>query len=415
MQAERRSDTSSRPRAGWSSWLWAVGPGLMVMLADTDAGSLVTAAQSGATWGYAMLLPLALLIPVVYMIQEITVRLGLVTGQGHGALIRERFGSGWAIVSVTTLFLSGLGALVTEFTGIAGVGALVGVSPRWSVSIATALLVVLGLTGSYRRVERIGIAVGLFELLLIPAAVMAHPAPAALLRSLAAPVGDPSYQWLLAANIGAVIMPWMIFYQQSAVVDKRLALTQLRAARRDTAVGAVVTQLVMMAVVMMTAATIGLHHPHRTLDTVQEIARGLTPFLGTWGGRVAFGLGMLGASFVAALVVSLAAAWGMAEVFRLPRSLNLPVRDAPGFYAVYTLAHVGGALLVWSGLNLIRIDVDTEVMNALLLPLVLTMLLMLEARALPRRWRLSGAARGLVWGVAAVVMLFSLYVGVHLL
>jgi Mn2+/Fe2+ NRAMP family transporter len=119
------------------------GPGVIVMLANTDAGCIVTAAQSGAQWGYAMVL-----IPIVYLIQEITVRLGAVTGKGHGELIKTHFGTKWAFVSVGTLFLSSIGALVTEFSGIAGVGNLFGISPKFSVSIATLVLILLGVTAT---------------------------------------------------------------------------------------------------------------------------------------------------------------------------------------------------------------------------------------------------------------------------
>src|ERR1700719_1114820 len=180
-------DPSSASRRG--RWLrggplavW--GPGLVVMLADTDAGSLITASQSGAQWGYRMVLPQLILMPILYVVQEMTVRLGIVTRKGHGALIRERFGRFWAWVSAFTLFASSIGALLTEFAGVAGVGELFGVS-RWvSIPIATAALLALALTGSYRRVERIGLVIGAAELGFLVAMVMARPDPHALLEGL---------------------------------------------------------------------------------------------------------------------------------------------------------------------------------------------------------------------------------------
>ena len=158
-----KADTAKAPaRLRWLRFgmLAVWGPGLVVMLADTDAGSVITAAQSGAQWGYRMVLPQLILIPILYVVQEMTVRLGIVTGQGHGALIRARFGRGWAWVSAATLFASAIGALLTEFAGIAGVGELFRVSRWLTIPVATAALLGLMLTGSYRRVERIGIAVG---------------------------------------------------------------------------------------------------------------------------------------------------------------------------------------------------------------------------------------------------------------
>ncbi len=391
-----------------------VGPGIMVMLADTDAGSVITAAQSGAQWGYRLVLPQIVLVPVLYLVQEVTVRLGIVTRQGHGELIREHFGPGWAALSVGTLFLSSVGALVTEFSGIAGVGALFGV-PAWlTVSVATVLLILLGVTGSYRRIERIGIAVGMLELFFIPAALMSHPDPAQILRGLASfPLGHRDYMFLLAANVGAVVMPWMIFYQQGAVVDKRLAVPSVRLARWDVLAGAVLTQVVMIAVVMAVAGTIGQGASSRPLDSVQQISRALTPFIGPLGGKVVFGLGMLGASFVAALVVSIAGAYGIGEALGFNHSLNSRWREARTFYSVYTLAHVGGAaVVILSVAELVKIDIDVEVMNAMLLPIVLGFLLVLESRALPAPWRMRGGYRTTVWLLSGIVMAFGVYTAI---
>ena len=175
------TDTSTRPAepaeaVGSRRGLLRVwGPGLIVMLADTDAGCLVTAAQSGASWGYALLIPQLLLIPILFMVQEITVRLGIVTGKGHGLLIREHFGRGWGYLSAGTLLLSSIGALLTEFAGIAGVGELFGVSRWFTIPVATVLLLAVALLGRYRRAERIGILVGLGELAFIVAMVLAGP------------------------------------------------------------------------------------------------------------------------------------------------------------------------------------------------------------------------------------------------
>lgn len=142
-------------------WLKIWGPGLIVMLADTDAGCLITAAQSGTQWGYTMLLPQFLLIPILYMVQEMTVRVGIVTRKGHGELIRENFGTGWAWLSAGTLAVSAIGALLTEFVGVAGVGELFGISKWITVPLATILLVGIAFCGSYRRVEKIGVTIGL--------------------------------------------------------------------------------------------------------------------------------------------------------------------------------------------------------------------------------------------------------------
>ncbi|CAB1127675.1 NRAMP family metal ion transporter [Candidatus Hydrogenisulfobacillus filiaventi] len=398
-------------RRAWLRYGLAFGPGIMVMLADTDVGSVVTAAQSGVQWGYTMILPQLLLIPILYLVQEVTVRLGMVTGRGHGELIRERFGFGWALLSVSTLFLSAVGALVTEFSGIAGVGSLWGIPPWASVGAATLGLIALGLSGRYQRVEGIGIALGSLELLFLAAAWQARPDGARLLHGLTTlPLGQPGYVWLLAANVGAVIMPWMVFYQQGAVIDKGWGPRHLRAARVDTAVGAVLTQLLMIAVVLLTAATLGHGRTGgASLQSIPEIADALIPFVGAGAAKVLFGAATLGAGFVAALVVSIAGAWGMGEAFGFKHSLNHRLREAPLFYGLYTLAHLAGAVLVIASIDLVQLTVDVEVMNAILLPVVLGFLLALEARALPPAYRMRGAYRWTVWSLAGLVMAFGVY------
>ena len=387
------------------------GPGLVVMLADTDAGSLITAAQSGSEWGYRMVLPQLVLIPVLYVVQEMTVRLGILTNKGQGALIREHFGQGWALFAALPLFASGVGALFTEYAGIAGVGELFGVPRTLTVPVAAAFLIGVAMTGSYRRAERIGIALGLAELVFIPAVVMAHPNVRAIGQGLGhLPLGNSSYVFLLAANVGAVIMPWMIFYQQGAVLDKGLKPLNIPSERRDTAVGAMLTQAIMIVVVLTFAATVGRAHLGTTLHTVTDMSSALRPFLGTIGAKALLGTAVLGAALVAALVASLAGAWGISEVFGWTHTLNeRPDRRTAKFYITYGLAHVLGATIVLLSLNLVRLVIDVEVMNALLLPIVLGFLLVLEAWALPKEHRMHGARRVIATGLCLVVIVFGLY------
>lgn len=404
------------PGSGKRFWLLltVIGPGLMVMLADTDAGSVITAAQSGAQWGYSMILPQLILIPILYVVQEITVRLGAVTHTGHGELIRKHFGLGWALVSVITLFVACIGALITEFAGIAGVSEIFGI-PVWvSITAVTILLIGIGLSGSYRRVERIGLAVGLLELFFIVAAILAKPDPAQMAQGLTdLPLGQGNYLFLLAANVGAVIMPWMVFYQQGAIVDKCLRVGQVKVERWDTLVGAVLTQLIMLAVVITTAVGIHQSHPDATLNSIRDISTALQPAVGSVVAKILFGFGMLGAAFLAALVVSIAGSWGVSEALEINHSLNAPFSKAKLFYTIFTLSHVVGAIVVLSGLPLVSLTVDVEVMNAILLPIVLGFLLVLEQVALPKEQRMRGLYKIIAWGLCGIVMLFGLYTAVQ--
>jgi len=415
--AGRRPGSASRARSmahPWIKLLAIAGPGLVVMLADTDVGSVITAAQSGAQWGYQLLWLQVVLIPVLFVVQELTVRLGVHTGQGHGELIRRRFGPGWAWVSVGGLMIASVGALITEFSGVVGVGQLLGVPPAASLTMAVILLLGIVFTGSYARVERIALALGAFELAFVAVACYSHPQLSALTQEFtAAPMLEPRYLYLVGANIGAVIMPWMVFYQQSAVTDKGLQPRDLRAARWDTAVGAIVTQIVMGAVLV--AAAVALSSPHGAepaLNTIGQISHALTPVLGDALGRFAFSLGVLGAAMVAAIVVSLAAAWGLGEVTGYRHSLSHRPVQAPWFYVIYTLAVVAGALTVGFTDNLVTLSIAVEVLNALLLPLVLGFLLALTFKALPAAVRPRGIYAGIVVSVVVLTSVLGVVSGV---
>ena len=376
------------------------------MLADTDAGSVITAAQSGAQWGYKLLLLQFLLIPILFIAQELTVRLGLVTGRGHGELIRETFGFPAALLSVSTMALACMGALLTEFSGMAGVGMLFHV-PAWlTMLIAASGLILMVWTGSYRSVERIAMFIGAFEFVFILAAWKLHPSlkeMAESATSLSFPHAD--FQYLIAANIGAVVMPWMIFYQQSAVIDKGLDATDLSAARWDTVIGAIFTQVIMSSVLILEAAT----GHHAELNTVEQIADSIIPALGENSGKMLFALGMTGAAMVASIVVSLTAAWGIGEIFGFKRSLEHHPREAPWFYGIFTVSVIAAAAVVASQINLVALSVAVEVMNALLLPIVLGFLYLLATRSLPDNYRLKGGYAKLVALVLASTSLIGTY------
>ena len=396
----------------WRRFLLVVGPGLVVMLADTDAGSLITAAQSGAQWGYKLLTLQVVLIPILYIVQELTVRLGMVTGKGHAQLIKEQYGAIWAWVSTTTLIVSCIGALLTELSGLTGVGALIGVPQTATLALVVTALLIMAVTRSYLSVERIAIFVGAFELVFLLVAWLAHPALNEVASdAVTIPISDSKYLYLVSANIGAVIMPWMVFFQQASIVERGLKVRDIASARADTAIGAVITQLVMMAALVAVAATLGKAAGDHKLDTVEEIAAAITPFLGQVGGKILFALGMAGASLVAAIVVTLTAARTLAEVIGAKHSLENGVFEAPWFYGVYALVLVIAAVVVASGVDLVSLSVAVQVMNALLLPIVLGFLFLL-ARRLPRALPARRGLRLVLRAIITVTVVFGVYSGV---
>ncbi|HEX8955603.1 MAG TPA: divalent metal cation transporter, partial [Burkholderiaceae bacterium] len=296
--------------------------------------------------------------------------------------------------------------------GLAGVGMLFGV-PAWlSMPAIVGGLILMVVTRSYLSVERIALAVGAFELVFIVVALRAHPQGGAMLAgSLAIPWHDTQYLYLAAANVGAVIMPWMVFYQQSSVVEKGLQLSDLRAARWDTAVGAVLTQAIMAAVLIAVAAALGAAATGHTLDTVQQIAGAITPVLGQGTGRLLFALGMSGAALVATIVVALTAARSIGEVLGVRHTLDLAPREAPWFYGIFAAVLGSAGLVVACDVNLVSLSVGVQVMNALLLPVVLGFLYLL-ARRLPEPYRLSGPYAAVVAATIALTAGFGVYAGI---
>jgi Mn2+/Fe2+ NRAMP family transporter len=414
MKAETQSNALG---AAWffrSISVW--GPGLLVMLADTDAGNVVTAAQSGAQWGYRLLPLILLLIPMLYMVQELTVRLGLYTGRGHGELIRARFGLGWAWLSTLALAAAVIGSLITEFTGVAGVGELFGLSRSFTLPLAAATLLFIVASGSYKRVERAALIVGLFELAFFAVAWAAHPGLAALARdAIDLPIRNRDFLFMVAAIIGATFNPWMIFYQQSATVEKKLRPGDLVHARWDTGVGAILTQCLTGAVLVAAAAAFANRGASSSLSTIGEISGALTPVLGEGAGRIVFSAGVLGASLVAAIVSSLALAWGVGEVAGYRRSLEYRPFDAGWFYGVYAACVLGSGAAVWFASNLVWLNIAAQVFNAFLMPLVIGLLVALAVTALPEPYRLRGWYLGVLVAISTIVSAVGVFGGVRAL
>ncbi len=414
MNGEARTNGFSAVSIVRAASVW--GPGLLVMLADTDAGNVVTAAQGGAQWGYRLLPLILLLIPMLYLVQELTVRLGVHTGRGHAELIRERYGLGWALLAVGGLAAAAIGSLVTEFTGVAGIGEMFGLPRSLTLPMAAAALLAIVGTGSYRRVERAALLIGLFELAFFVVAWAARPSLATMASdAVNLPFGDRQFLFMVAAIIGATFNPWMIFYQQSATVDKRLQPGDLGHARVDTALGAVLTQCLTGAVLIAAAATFAYGAAPASLSSVGEISRALTPALGVTAGKIIFGAGVLGASLVAAIVASLALAWGVGEIAGYKRALETKPFAAGWFYGVYALAVIGSALAVWAASDLVWLNIAAQVLNAFLMPLVVGFLVVLAASALPEPFRVSGWRLRIIVAVCAAVSALGVFGGLQAL
>ena len=347
----RLSDVT--PRRTWRRRLLTlaaiVGPGLIVMVGDNDAGGVSTYAQAGQDFGYSLLWTLLLLIPVLIINQEMVVRLGAVTGVGYAKLITERFGNFWGWFSVGGIFLLNFLTISTEFVGISLAGAYFGFSPFVVVPVGALVLVGITISGNFRRWERAMFVFLFASLLVLPLAVMSHPDPAAVLKGFLQPGiqgGLTSNSALLIiAVVGTTVAPWQLFFQQSNVIDKRITPRWLDYEKADTVLGAFVV-VVGAACIMMASASAFIGTPdfgHFT-DAL-GIARGLASHIHPVVGSI-FALLLFDASIVGASAVTLATSYAFGDMFGVRHSLHRGVGEAKLFYTSYTAMVVLAAAIV---------------------------------------------------------------------
>ncbi len=398
--------------------LRVLGPAWIVMIADVDAASVITAAQAGSSFGYAMLLPLLVLVPVLYLVQEMTSRLAVVTGLGHAELIRERYGMRWGAVAVLSMVSIDMVAYVAEFAGIVLGASIVGVPAPAVVLGALVFHSAVVLTGSYARFERLVLVLSLGLFAFVALALAARPDPGSVLAGFG-PAGQvgrgDGYLQLVVATTGAVIMPWMLFYQQAATVDKGLGRQDLGAARLETLVGAAVSQILMAAVVVAAAAATAVGAGSSLSAGGMVLPAGLAG-LAVGGGAGLIAVGMVGSGLLAAIVISLSSAWAWAELFQWPRSLNLSPRKAPLFYGLYLIEIIPAAIVALVATDLVAVVVNAMVLNVLVLVVPLTFLILLTSdREVVGDLANSLVRRVVLWAIAAVLLALGLWSTVSML
>jgi Mn2+/Fe2+ NRAMP family transporter len=326
-----------------------MGPGLIVMVGDNDAGGVSTYAQAGQDYGYSLLWTLVLLIPVLIVNQEMVVRLGAVTGVGHARLINERFGRFWGFFSVGDLFILNFLTIVTEFIGVSLSAAYFGVSPYIAVPLAAFVLVGITITGNFRRWERAMFVFLACNLLIFPLAWLSHPDFGLVAHGLFVPgvQGGVSSDavLLVIAIVGTTVAPWQLFFQQSNVIDKRITPRWMAYERADTVIGAAVV-VIGAAAIMMAAAGVFADSPaagHFTdaLGTAVAMADQRGPLLGS-----VFALLLLDASIIGACAVTLSTSYAFGDVFGLRHSLHRPFREARFFYGSFSLLVLAAAGIV---------------------------------------------------------------------
>lgn len=411
----RLGDTAPRLtwRARLSTLLAILGPGLIVMVGDNDAGAFATYTQAGQNYGTSLLWTLLLLIPVLYVNQEMVLRLGTVTGVGHGRLILARFGRFWGAFSVIDLFiLNGL-TIVTEFIGISLALDYLGVSKTLGVAIAAALTMAAATTGDFRRFERFALMLCLGSLLLVPIVLAVHVPAGQIAHDLVVPhlpQGKLSDILLLVIGIvGTTIAPWQLFFQQSYVIDKRITPHFMNYEKADLWIGILVVMIGAIAMIVFCAATFEGTPDFGNFTDAGGIATGLARYVSPTMG-VLFAIALIDAAIIGASAVSLATAYAIGDVLSLKHSLHRKASDAKGFYLVYMgLIAAAAALVLLPGSPLGLITLAVQTLAGVLLPSATVFLLLLcNDRAVLGPW-VNGKWLNLFTGtVIAVLVMMSI-------
>jgi Mn2+/Fe2+ NRAMP family transporter len=371
-----------RARRRWYLWWLLVGPGILVMLGENDAPSMLTYAATGAQFGVGFFLPLVIMaFAMAFVVQEITVRLGAVVKTGHADLIYRRFGSVWGHFAVADLLLTNVLTLITEFVGIVAGAGFFGIPPRVAVAGALVVISAAVLSRRYWRWERLTLLLASVNCVFIPVALMTHPdwqsVGSALLlwQPLPPHMASASVISLILADIGATVTPWMIFFQQSATADKGLDAVDITYGRFDTLIGALLAALVASSTVIATAAL--QHRINPEAFGAAQFAQALEPIVGRVGAGL-FALGVMEAGLVAAIAISTSSAYAFGEVWHHEHSLNRSIKEAPSFYGVLLcVATLSGAMVLIPGFPLEHVVILVNVIAVLTMPPALAFLLLL--------------------------------------
>jgi Mn2+/Fe2+ NRAMP family transporter len=387
----------ARVRDRVSRVLVVVGPGLIAAAAGNDAGGIATYASAGAQFGYRTLWVMMLTAIALVIVQEMCARLGAYTGEGLVSLIREQFPLRLGAFAVVCLIVANLGVVVSEFAGIGAAFEIFGVSRYLTVPLAAVAIWAIVVFGSYRNVERVLLMLALVFITYPIAMVLGHPDWGKVVSQSLLPhlLADKEFLFLVVALIGTTITPYMQLYQAAAVADRGIGPDDYPEERVDSITGSVLAMFISMSIIIATAAAIGGTGP---LTSAEEAAEALKPVAGS-AAEALFGIGLLGASALAAVVVPLATAYGVAEAAGTERSVSRTFAEAPLFLGLFTgQVAIGAAVALIPG-NLIDLLINTQVLNGLITPVFLTFVLILANR----RAVLGDAVNGPVLRVVAAV------------
>jgi NRAMP (natural resistance-associated macrophage protein)-like metal ion transporter len=366
-------------RKGLLAYLAILGPGMIAASAGNDAGGIATYASVGADHGYRLLWVLIPITISLGIVQEMCARMGAVTGKGLADLIRERFGVRWMALVMLALLIANGGVTISEFLGIAAASELFNIPRYVSVPLAAVTVWWLVVKGSYKRVERVFLAMSLVFLGYIISAFLAKPVWGDVARAIVRPHFDFSAAFLFTfvAIVGTTISPYMQVFVQSSVVEKGVTAEDYKLTRADVWAGTIFAMLIVFFIIISTAATLHVQTPPQHIETASDAARALEPLAGRYAGAL-FAVGLLGASMLAAGVLPLATAYSISEALGFEKGVSRSFREAPIFIGIFTsLVVVGAVVAMMPGLPLIDALLNMQVINGLLLPVILIAILRL--------------------------------------
>lgn len=367
-----------RPPKGAWKWLLILGPGLIATSAGNDAGGVATYSAAGAKFGYDLIWVMIVLTVAYAVIQEMCTRLGAATGRGLLDLIRERFGIGWTLFAITIIVIANGGVTISEFVGIGAATELFGVSRFISVPIAAVALWYMVIFGSYARVEKIFLLMTLVFFAYPVAAVLGKPDWGAVARGAFVPTFhlNSEYIFVVVGLLGTTVTPYIQIFQQSSTVERGAARKQYGQERLDAYVGAVFSNVMSVAMIIATAATLYVAG-NRDIGSAADAAKALEPVAGN-SAAMLFGVGLLGASMLAGGVLPLATAYAISEAFGIPKGVNLDYRRGKVFFGLFTAFVVlGAAVALVPGLPIFPMLLGIQVLNGVLLPIILVFILLL--------------------------------------
>ena len=389
--------------------LAVVGPGIITANVDNDAGGITTYSVAGAHYGYSLLWMMPLVALALIVVQEMSARLGVVTGKGLADLIREQLGVRLTALIIGIFLFANLANTVSEFAGVAASMEIFGVSKYLSVPIAAVVVWLLIVKANYKWVERVFLAASAIFLAYIISGVLARPPWGEVAKAFVTPSFqfEPGYVAIFVTIIGTTIAPWMQFYQQSSIVDKGLKITEYAYERIDVVVGSLFAVIVASFIMIACAAT--LHTNGVRIESAKDAALALGPLAGRYASSL-FAFGLLNASVFSAAILPLSTAYVVCEAFGWEAGVNHGWRDAPIFFTVYTaLIILGAGVILLPIQSLVKTMMASQTLNGMLLPIILiVMLRLINEKRLMGRWVNGRAFNILAWIIVAVLILLTM-------